>query len=511
MQASAAVYCFLGDKRSIANELHKPLILQILSKLPQIVSHGFYASINYLQTTKFDNWLFVALKPKTNFFRLFMNKLFAGLLISLLLISCSAHQINWKKTCENPNYIHRSVQEVTDIMLYDIYSPPVASRIYAYISVAGYEAAVNGNRKFISLSKQLHGLDSLPKPDPRKEYCFNLAASHAILTVGKTLVTSEGQIEDFHTQLMQEFKDASIPDEVYENSLTYGKQVADKILSWAAKDKYKQTRSLSKYNVLSDDGSWKPTPPAYMKAVEPNWSKLRPFVIDSAPQFKPLPAPEFSAKPASAFYNFALKVRDAGLHLSEEQKAIANFWDCNPFKVNTNGHTMFATKKISPGGHWINIAHLACKKANADYVKATETYACLAIVIADSFISCWDEKFRSKVIRPETYINQYIDQNWMPLLQTPPFPEYTSGHSVISVASAKMLTKLFGDNFAFADSTEVPFDIPVRRFKSFNEAAKEAAISRFYGGIHYMPSIVNGMEEGSKIAEFAMQKLKTRR
>ena len=440
-----------------------------------------------------------------------MRKLFCVSLISLLLAACSAHRNDWKKSTENADYIHRSIQEVTDVMLYDIYSPPVASRIYAYISVAGYEAAVNGNSKYISLSGQLHGLDSLPKPDPHKKYSFNLAASHAILTVGKTLVTSEGRIEDFHTKLMQEFKDAGMPDEVYENSIAYGKQVADKILAWAAKDKYKQTRSLSKYDVLSDDGSWKPTPPAYMKAVEPNWSKLRPFIIDSAAQFKPLPAPAFSAKPASPFYKLALAVHDANVHLTEEQKDIANFWDCNPFRVNTNGHTMFATKKISPGGHWINIAHLACKKAKADYVKTAETYACLAVVIADGFISCWDEKYRSKVIRPETYINQYIDQAWMPLLQTPPFPEYTSGHSVVSVASAKMLTKLFGDNFSFADSTEVRFDIPVRTFKSFNQAAKEAAISRFYGGIHYIPSIENGMDEGGKIAEFALQKLKTRR
>lgn len=440
-----------------------------------------------------------------------MSKLFYISLIFLLLTACSAHQNDWEKSIQNPDYIHRSIQEVTDVMLYDIYSPPVASRIYAYISVAGYEAAVNGNSKYISLSGQLHELDSLPKPDPNKKYSFNLAASHAILTVGKTLVTSEGRIEDFHNKLMQEFKDTGMPDDVYENSVAYGKQIAVKILSWAAKDKYKQTRSLSKYDVLSDDGSWKPTPPAYMKAVEPNWNKLRPFIIDSAQQFKPLPAPVFSSKPTSSFYKLALAVRDVGLHLSEEQKDIANFWDCNPFRVNTNGHTMFAVKKISPGGHWINIGHLACKKVKADYVKTAETYACLSVVIADSFISCWDEKYRSKVIRPETYINQYIDQNWMPLLQTPPFPEYTSGHSVISIASAKMLTKLFGDNFSFADSTELQFDIPVRKFKSFNEAAKEAAISRFYGGIHYMPSIVNGMDEGGRVAEFAIQKLKTRR
>lgn len=432
-------------------------------------------------------------------------------LFLLLLISCSTKN-NWKKSAENPDYIHRSINEVTEVMLFDIYAPPVASRIYAYISVAGYEAAINGNPKYISLAGQLNGLKSVAKPDPHKKYSFNLAAAQAILTVGKNLVNSEGRIEAFHTKMLAEFKDAGMPDEVFENSVDYGNEVAKSILLWASQDHYKQTRSLSKYNVMADDdGSWKPTPPAYMKAVEPNWNKIRPFLIDSAAQFKPLPEVDFSAKKGSQFYQMALAVHDAGLHLSEEQKQISDFWDCNPFKMNTNGHTMFATKKISPGGHWINIGGLACKKVHADYVRTIETYACLSVAIADAFISCWDEKYRSKVIRPETYINQNIDQNWMPLLQTPPFPEYTSGHSVVSTASAVMLTKLMGDDFEFADSTEVQFGIPVRLFKSFKIAAREAALSRFYGGIHYMNAIENGITEGKRLGTYATNKLKTRK
>ena len=143
-------------------------------------------------------------------------------------------------------------------------------------------------------------------------------------------------------------------------------------------------------------------------------------------------------------------------------------------------------------------------------METLEVYACLSITIADAFISCWDEKYRSEVIRPETYINQYIDGAWMPFLQTPPFPEYPSGHSVVSTASAVMLEKIFGGNFSFADSTEVEFGIPVRNFTSFSQAAEEAAISRFYGGIHYMPAIVNGATEGRAIGNFISQKLKTK-
>lgn len=440
-----------------------------------------------------------------------MKKFYFVLFIASLLISCSSKQKGWQKLAEDPNYIHRSVREVTEVMLHDIYSPPVASRIYAYITVAGYEAAVNGNKNYISLAGQLKGLDSIPTPEAGKQYCYSLAASHAILTVGKILVMSEGRIEGFHTTLMDEYKNTGMPDDVYQNSIDYGKLIADRILKWAGKDNYKHTRSLSKYDVQTDDATWKPTPPAYMKGVEPHWNEIRTFILDSAQQFKPAKAVDFSLKPDSYFYKLAVAVREAGLHLTPEQTRIANYWDDNPFKVNTNGHTMFATKKISPGGHWINITGIVCRKVNADYVRTSEAYACMAVVIADSFINCWDEKYKSKVIRPETYINQYIDQNWMPLLQTPPFPEYTSGHSVVSNASAIVLGKLFGSNLAFTDSTEVEFSIPARQFKSFKAAADEAAISRFYGGIHYMPSIVNGVDEGVRIGEFALTKLKTRR
>ncbi|MEO7767486.1 MAG: vanadium-dependent haloperoxidase, partial [Ferruginibacter sp.] len=279
----------------------------------------------------------------------------------------------------------------------------------------------------------------------------------------------------------------------------------------AALDNYKQTRSLSKYSVMNDAASWKPTPPAYMKAVEPHWGKLRTFLVDSAQQFKPASPTPFSADKNSGFYMEAKAVEEIGLNLTPEQMEIANFWDCNPFKININGHVMFATKKISPGGHWINITRLACKKVNAGFTRCAEAYACVSVILADGFISCWDEKYRSKVIRPETYINQYISQSWIPLLQTPPFPEYTSGHSVVSAACAVILTKMFGDNFEYTDSTEVEFKIPVRHFNSFNEAAREAAISRFYGGIHYMPAIINGMQEGEKLALFITEKLRTRK
>jgi hypothetical protein len=129
------------------------------------------------------------------------------------------------------------------------------------------------------------------------------------------------------------------------------------------------------------------------------------------------------------------------------------------------------------------------------------------MAIADAFISCWDEKYRSNLIRPETLINEHIDENWQPVLQTPPFPEYTSGHSVVSGAAATALTDIFGDNFAFDDDTEVPYGLPTRSFNSFNEAADEAAISRMYGGIHYRKAVAIGVKQGRDLGQFVLENL----
>jgi hypothetical protein len=321
------------------------------------------------------------------------------------------------------------------------------------------------------------------------------------------MVISEEKVEVFRTQLLAEIRASDMPEDVYTSSVEYGTKMAAHILAWAAKDHYKETRAEARYDPTYDAGAWKPTPPAYMKAVEPHWSEMRTFLIDSARQFVPHPPTPFSSEKGSAFYQDAMEVYEVGLKLTAEQKAIANFWDCNPFKMNVNGHLMYATKKISPGGHWINITSVACQKVGADFVRSAEAYAWVSVVIADAFISCWDEKYRSKAIRPETYINQYISADWMPLLQTPPFPEYTSGHSVVSACAAVILSKLFGDVFAFTDSTEVEFGLPARTFISFRQAAEEAAISRFYGGIHFKPAIDYGLAEGEKIGLFVLERM----
>ena len=439
-----------------------------------------------------------------------MNHRLILIFLAVFFISCSQSNKEYKTKVDNPEFLHRSLKKITDLIVHDIFSPPVASRIYAYASIAAYEAAIAGDPTYKSLAGQVNGLEKVPAPDAGVEYCFPLASTQAMLKIGKTLVFSEDKMEEFYKGIMEEFKQTGLPDDVYDRSIEYGNKVADHILAWSSKDNYKQSRSFPKYSIQSDPATWKPTPPAYMDAVEPHWKKIRTFVIDSAAQFKPDRPTPFSIDKTSQFYKEAAVVYEKGKTLTDEERAIASFWDCNPFVMNVRGHVMFATKKISPGGHWINITRTICNNSKKGFNESAEAYALVSLSLVDGFISCWDEKYRSNVVRPETYINQNIDENWIPLLQTPPFPEYTSGHSVISSSAAIVMTKLFGDNYAFTDSTEVEFGMPPRHFKSFIQASEEAAISRMYGGIHYIPACNNGKIQGRKIGEFVLARIKTK-
>lgn len=439
-----------------------------------------------------------------------MSSFLRLLIMAICLLSCTSNSDEWRSKVQSPEPLHKAIKQITDVIVYDIFSPPVASRIYSYVSIAAYEAALPINPSFKSLAGQLSGLSEFPKPQADVEYCYQLAAVHAALKVGRTLIFSEEKLNSFYDIVMQDYRDTGMPESVYDRSIEFGDKVADHVIAWSSMDNYKQSRSFPKYTIQSDLATWKPTPPAYMDAIEPHWNKIRTLVIDSAQQFKPVPPTSFSTEKNSQFFKEAIEVYETVNNLSSEQREIALFWDCNPFMMNVKGHVMFATKKISPGGHWINITRVVCSKANSNFNEATEAYARVSIALFDGFISCWDEKYRSLVIRPETYINQYIDEDWVPLLQTPPFPEYTSGHSVISAASATTLTMLYGENFSFTDSTEVEFGLPVRTFSSFYAASDEAAISRMYGGIHYRPAIEVGIQEGKALGEFAFNKIQTR-
>jgi hypothetical protein len=431
--------------------------------------------------------------------------------ITILITSCKSVNPEWESQSYDPELLHKSMKKLSDVIVYDIFSPPQASRNYAYPSIAAYEVLIHSDNRFKTMAGQLKDLSPLPEPDANVEYNFSLASIIAFLKVGKALIFSEEKIESFQTEILEEYEALKMPDDVYERSVLYGNEIADHILEWADKDNYKETRSFPKYTVTDDPARWKPTPPGYMDGIEPAWKEIRPFVIDSAQQFQPPFPTEYNMDEGSAFYDEVMEVYTAVNDAGEEEKEIASFWDCNPYVLNVTGHIMHATKKITPGGHWIGITAVACRKANVDMLETAHAYMMTSIALADAFISCWDEKYRSNLTRPETVINEHIDEQWLPILQTPPFPEYTSGHSVISGAAAIILTDIFGDNFEFEDDVEVEFGLPVRKFKSFLHASDEAAISRLYGGIHYRPAIDNGVAQGRKLGRFILQNTVTKK
>ncbi|MBW8199733.1 vanadium-dependent haloperoxidase [Flagellimonas abyssi] len=428
--------------------------------------------------------------------------------VVLVLASCQKKE---EPVEVSPEEFHASVDKVIEIMIHDIFSPPVASRIFAYSNIAAYEIVAKGNDDYKSLAGQVTDLKNIPDPKNSENINYEMAALIAHMDISKRLIFSEERMESFRDSLYTIWMDKN--ETVFNASKEYGVEVANFVGDWMNKDNYKETRTMPKFSVDSEDPSrWQPTPPAYMNGIEPHWMKIRPFAIDSAQQFKPIPPPEFSMEKDSKFYEEVMEVYEVrksmvGKGDKSDEIAIAQFWDCNPYVSVTRGHLMFATKKITPGAHWIGITKIASRKTNADFAKTVYAHTKTSIAIADGFISCWDEKYRSNLIRPETVINEYIDDSWEPVLQTPPFPEYTSGHSVVSGAAAIALTDIFGDNFAFDDDTEVPYGLPVRSFTSFNQASDEAALSRMYGGIHYRAAIEVGIKQGRDLGKFIVDKL----
>lgn len=392
-----------------------------------------------------------------------------------------------------------AVEQLSDVIVHDIFSPPVASRVYVYPCIAGYEAAIPSSNA-ISFGNRLHGLNEVDLSN-EGSVNYDLAAIYAFLGASKDLVFSPQMFQSFEDSLLGFLNEKKIHPEVLKQSEEFGKNISRQIMNWASEDNYNQSRSFPKFNVTDEPGRWRPTPPAYMEAIEPHWREIRTMVIDSAAQFRVEPPALYSEETGSKYFELVNEVKEAVENASEEEKLIASFWDCNPYVMNQRGHLMFATKKITPGGHWMGITGVACRTSKANIHKSLEAYAHTSIALFDGFIACWDEKYRSNYIRPETFINEFIDDQWLPVLQTPPFPEHTSGHSVISTAAATVLTAVFGENFSFTDDVELKYGLPTRDFGSFIEASQEAAISRLYGGIHFMPAITEGVAQGDKVGQ----------
>lgn len=400
-----------------------------------------------------------------------------------------------------------NVFHLSEVMLHDVANPVAASRFYAYAILGAYEIVYLNNNQFPDISAQFKVNPDFIAPVAPLKMNRSFCAVYAMLEVGKLIMPSGYLLEKEQQALITFFKkNRRMTQKSIIEQVDYARAVAAQVVQYAKGDGYNKLSTYTRYRPNKAEGHWYPTPPEYMGAVEPQWRTIRPFFLDSAAQFAPPPPVAFSKDSTSLFFSQMKEVYDITKNLSADQKSIASFWDCNPFAVTYSGHMAIGLKKISPGGHWLGITGIACNQTGFSLDSAILAHTAVALTLHDAFISCWTEKYSSDRIRPESAINKMMDPSWRPLLQTPPFPEYSSGHSVASAAAASVLSHIFGDNFSYTDTSEIYFGLPERRFNSFHEAAREAAISRLYGGIHFRDACENGFTQGQKVGNFIIDR-----
>ncbi|MDO7848477.1 vanadium-dependent haloperoxidase [Hymenobacter sp. M29] len=398
------------------------------------------------------------------------------------------------------------VDGMNELMMHDVTNPPLAARFFAYSLLAGNEVLARHDPACPSLAGRLHVRFRPPAP-ASAGYSPRLAALLAVLRTAGKLQPSGKDLAAREQALVADCQRRGMPEELIAASQQYAQQMVQAVLAYAKQDGYYRISDRPRYTPSIGPGYWYPTPPAYLPAVEPYFGSLRPLMLDSAAQLVARPPQAFDPRPGSGFHQLMQQVRQTGDRLTEEQRQIAGFWDCNPFAVRDVGHLQVGLKKMSPGAHWMKIAGVACRQSKVPFGRALQIHTVLAMTLTDAFICCWREKYLSNRIRPETAIRHYLAPQWQPLLQTPPFPEYVSGHSVISMAAAALLGHYFGAVYSYTDNTEKEFGLRPRRFASFEQAAQEAAISRLYGGIHFLDAVQEGQALGQQVGREAIRRL----
>lgn len=282
-------------------------------------------------------------------------------LLGGIIFAASCNHKQKTAMLSDADVLHNNEDKLTQVIIYDVFTPPVAARIYGYTSLASYEAMRYADPKCNSIISQLKGFGKPPEPQKGKQYNFALAATKAFFTVAHKITFSIDTLKKYEDGVYAMYKN-NLDDSTYARSVAFGESIGKLVIKRSMVDNYPQTRGKPKYLGDNGPGRWRPTPPDYMDGVEFCWGTIKPFAMDTSAQFSPGPPPPYSEDKNSAFVKQYTDVYNTNKNLTKEQIEIAKFWDDNPFVIQHNGHLMFADKKITPGGHWIGITAIACKK-----------------------------------------------------------------------------------------------------------------------------------------------------
>jgi hypothetical protein len=365
------------------------------------------------------------------------------------------------------------------------------SRHFSYTAIAAYESSIAGHPGYRSLAGQLNGLLALPLAPKGKIYnelCVNAAYAEMLRAFYSSFEGCNAIIDSMEKTQKQRFLQGVADVKSTNKSSLYGKTVATHILKWANADGSNTTKE---YTALKGEGLWTPS----STAASPFWAENRNMAMNLFSIYS-LNAPVYSTDTSASFYKMVYEVYNTSRSLSDEQKSIALFWDDSP-----NG------KYMTVFGHWTSIVSNLIKQHRLSLIKATEAYAKMTIALHDASILAWKGKFQYNVLRPISFIQQQIDKTWNPLIATPPHPEFPAAHATLSNAAAVTLGTLFGDSCSITDNSYTDIGMKERTYNSLQDAAREAGLSRLYGGIHYRYSIEQGFILGEKTARFIDQSI----
>lgn len=396
------------------------------------------------------------------------------------------------------------------------FTPTNVSRDLGYVSLALYETVACSTIEYKSLASQLTQLDSLPVLSKGKTYYPEVAVNSCFRVLIDSLLYKDLRftadyyypkivrtpLDSLYSSYEHHLKKNYTNNENYRYSQKFGIQMALSIFKYSMSDggAYKSIQNFinegSHYK--SPAGStWQDSLTKHGISSQPSWGKNRTFVPAISMHAKAAKQIPFSTNPQSEFYQQAYEIYLFWVNETFQMRLIAEYWKDNP------------VESFTPPGHSTSILLQILKEKNASLDYAAYALAKMGLALNDAFICCWKTKYETNSIRPEQYIQKYIDPRFRPAIPTPQFPEYTSGHSVQAGAAAEVLTDLFGDDYKFTDKTldysasnQNHKGLLNRSFNSFYEFATEASMSRMYGGIHFRQACEAGLVQGKQVGKF---------